>query len=590
MQEPPLISDLWYGTSGPRDAEIVIVAESWGSTEAFEKKPLVGQSGQEFDRMLLEAGINPKAVFKTNVMAAQPPGNETWKFFQEAQKGLPTWRGLHPTKWVLSELERLHSQLRAIRPKVVVVAGNYSLWALTECSSVGRQSTGNDASVFVPSGISSWRGSMLISQSVTGLPNLKVVPIIHPASILRSWSQRAVTVHDLRSRVPLALSGDWRPDPPPTVYAPPSFEQADQVLGNWLIHLASGNVLRLSCDIETARGVITCLGFADGPFQSGSTALVIPLVRPESDRTFANFWTAEQEFTLTRLILQILRHPNVRVEGQNFNYDTQWIERDYLSTPNLDFDTMLAHHLLWPGTPKALDYISSLYNHYYRYWKDDNKEWDLRGNFEQHLYYNGEDCLRTFECATDLRKQIIDQGFSDLWEIEKQKNLLALEMMRRGVKIDLVARSKMGHDLEQEKFKINRWLCSIIPQSTMDGLQGGSKKMWWESVAQQKTLFYDIFGLKEQVKRKTGKPTIDDEALENLKVKYPEFNRIWAALSLQRSISVFSNTFIRAELEPDGRLKCSYNTAGTETFRWSSSENAFWRGTNLQNIPKGQEE
>jgi hypothetical protein len=36
-------------------------------------------------------------------------------------------------------------------------------------------------------------------------------------------------------------------------------------------------------------------------------------------------------------------------------------------------------------------------------------------------------------------------------------------------------------------------------------------------------------------------------------------------------------------------MKCSFNTAGTETFRWSSSTNAFWRGTNLQNIPKGEE-
>lgn len=594
MDNPPLITDLWYGTSGPRDAKIVVVAESWGSSEAAEKKPLVGQSGQEFDRMLLEAGIDPLSIFKTNVMAAKPENNEAWRFFHPKSKTKngsenPFYKGLQPSKWTLNEVSRLHSQLRAIQPKVVVAVGNYALWALTNVASVASTPTGDGATVLAPSGIASWRGSMLLSQEVNTLPNLKVIPIIHPASILRAWSQRAVTVHDLSSRVPLALRGDWRPDPMPTVYAPPSFERAEHVLGNWFITLASGNVLRLSNDIETARGVITCLGFADGPFASGSTALVIPLVRPQGDRSFKNFWSEREEFILTKLILQIFRHPNLRIEGQNYNYDTQWIERDYLCTPPLDFDTMLAHHLLWPGTPKALDYIASLYNHYYRYWKDDNKEWDLRGNWEEHLYYNGEDCLRTFECATDLRSQIIRQDFEALWEIEKQKNSLALEMMRKGVKIDTSIRSKMGFDLAQEKSNINQWLSSLIPQSWMGGLEGGSKKMWWESVAQQKTLFYDILGMKEQTKRKTGKPTIDDEALENLKVKYPEFNRIWAALSLQRSISVFFNTFIRAELEPDGRLKCSYNTAGTETFRWSSSENAFWRGTNLQNIPKGEE-
>jgi len=34
-------------------------------------------------------------------------------------------------------------------------------------------------------------------------------------------------------------------------------------------------------------------------------------------------------------------------------------------------------------------------------------------------------------------------------------------------------------------------------------------------------------------------------------------------------------------------MRCSFNIAGTETFRFSSSENAFGTGTNLQNIPSG---
>jgi len=41
---------------------------------------------------------------------------------------------------------------------------------------------------------------------------------------------------------------------------------------------------------------------------------------------------------------------------------------------------------------------------------------------------------------------------------------------------------------------------------------------------------------------------------------------------------------LRAPLEPGNRMSCSYNVAGTENWRWSSSSNAFGRGTNLQNI------
>lgn len=591
---PPPISDLWFGTSGPRTAKIAVVAESWGASEAYERKPLVGQSGQEFDRMLAEAGIARADCFVTNCFGAQPPNNDCWRFFETRASGAAKWKGLHPTGWIKSELTRLSQQLAQIRPEIVIACGNYALWALMEegITSFSSEPTGDGATVLVPSGISSWRGSMLESgdQEYVGM---KVLPIYHPAAILRQWATRAVTVHDLASRVPLALSGDWRPSPPPNVCALPTFALAERILDNWIAEAASGNLLRLSHDIETARGVITCMALADGPYAPGSTALVIPFVRPNSRGEFENYWTSfHEELTLTRKLILLWSHPNVRIEGQNYNYDTQWIESFYGSRPNLDFDTMLAHHLLWPGTPKALDYLASLYNHYYWYWKDDNKEWDVKGNFEQHLRYNAEDALRTFECATELRNQIQAQGFAALWEIEKQKNSLALEMMRRGIAIDRPKRAEMGFHLAFEKGRINEWLRRIIPQAVLAETEfapKSSKKSWWESPTQQKDLFYNILGLKPKTNRKTGNVTMDAEALEKLKKEAPEYMRIWEALELQRSISVFHNTFISAELEPDGRMKCSFNTAGTETFRWSSSSNAFWRGTNLQNIPKGEE-
>lgn len=589
---PAPITDLWYGTTGPRDARIMFVGESWGASEAYTKLALQGAAGQECDCILHESGLRRDEIFCTNCFAAQPPSNDAWRFFDHTKSGAKTWKNLHITPWIESELQRLFHQIEHIAPTIVIAAGNYALWALMEegLCSFGSEPTGQDASVRVPTGIASWRGSMLVSAEGRLPPEQKLLPIYHPAAILRAWYLRDVTIHDLSSRLPLALSGDWRPSPPPTIHAMPDFERANKVLDNWIAHAFCGNVLRLSHDIETARGIITCMAFADGPYSSGSTALVIPLVRPRSDGAFENYWSETEELTLTRKMILLWSHPNVRIEGQNYNYDTQWIEAFYGSRPNLDFDTMLAHHLLWPGTPKALDYISSLYNHYYWYWKDDNKEWDVKGNFEQHLRYNAEDALRTHECATELRQQIAAQGFEALWETEKEKNSLALDMMRRGIAINRPLRAELGFNLAFEKSRINTWLKSLMPQSFLGDLAPtSSKKSWWDSPSQQKTLFYDILGLPVQKNRKTGSATVDAEALEKLRGIAPEFERIWSAIETQRSISVFHNTFIKAELELDGRMKSSFNTAGTETFRWSSSTNAFWRGTNLQNIPKGEE-
>jgi uracil-DNA glycosylase len=559
------------------------------------KKPLVGESGKEFNRMLSEAGLSRESIFCTNCFAAQPPSNEVWRFFHSKQSGESKCRGLQPTQWAQSELGRLYRQLDAIKPTLVIAAGNYALWALTDgLVSFSSEPTGSGATVLVPSGIMSWRGSMLEASALAALPNIKILPIIHPAAILRAWYLRAVTIHDLSYRVPLALNSDWRPHPGPEIIHRPSFADAERVLGNWLIHAATGSLLRLSNDIETYRGIITCLSFADGPYDTGSTSLVIPLVRPSgSGGHFENYWTPEQEYKITKLLRLLWTYPNVRIEGQNYNYDTQYIERDYGCRPALDFDTMLAHHLLWPGTPKGLDYISSLYNKYYWYWKDDNKEWENKPQgWDIHLRYNAEDSLRTFECATSLRAQISSQHFEELWAWEKAKNEMALEMMRRGILIDRAKRAEMGFQLAFEKEKINAWLKKIIPQSWLTDSEFSpktSKKFWWESGKQQKDLFYRILGFPRKLSRKTGNETLDAEALERLKKDIPWAARLWSAIETQRSIGVFHNTFISAELEPNGRMKCSFNTAGTETFRWSSSANAFWRGTNLQNIPKGEE-
>ena len=103
---PTTIHDLWFGTSGPRDAQVMVVAESWGTYEAQCKLPLVGPSGHLFDQMLHEAGLLRSQVFITNCFAAQPPSNEVWRFFHSKQSGEPKWHGLHPTPWAKSEATR----------------------------------------------------------------------------------------------------------------------------------------------------------------------------------------------------------------------------------------------------------------------------------------------------------------------------------------------------------------------------------------------------------------------------------------------------------------------------------------------------
>lgn len=576
--------DIWFGTKGPRNADVVLVGEAFGREEAAVGLPFVGQSGQELDRLLLEAGLDPNKIFFTNVVAARPDNNEMWRFFQIAKgNSNPPVRHLHPEPIVYEGLRRLAEQISAVRPKVVIAAGNYALWALTNCTT-GKTNAESEGRR-VPSGIGNWRGSMWYCDALPGdLAQIKCLPITHPAAIMRAWYERAPTKHDLQVRVPMALADDWRPNPSPVFWAPPTFEQARDKLIEWHRRLDSGEKIRLQCDIETAKTLITTIGFCDGPM----FAMSVPFI--QLGRVyFEDFWPADQERILGTLIWRVLSHPNALVEGQNFIYDTQYLIPFLGCSPNFDFDTMLAHHLLFPGTPKGLDYLSSLYCRYHWYWKDDGKEWNLRGGLPTLLAYNCMDLIRQYESATELRSLITQMGQDAQWEEEKEKHALALRMMLRGVLIDRQRRADLALELMTTEANFAQWFNKILPQEVVTP-ETKNPTPWFRSTDQQRYFFGEVLGLNLPKHRKTGNDTFGKEALDHLTSKHPEFSRIFEALRDYRSVGVFHNTFVKAGLDPDDRMRCSYNPAGTETFRWSSSKNAFGRGTNLQNIPEGTED
>lgn len=585
-------SDLFFGTDGPRDAEIVLVGEAWGEEEFNQKKPFVGTSGNELNRMLAEAGIQRKDVLLTNTVATRPYRNEMFRLFVPRDSFDPSKhkkiKGLAPTDEVIKGVDILKQQIHAHKRKLVIATGNYPLWALSSVTGAEIQYEKDgrpipkELQTWTPSGSFTWRGSMWHVDEQT----IPLLPIIHPAAIMRQWSLRAVTVHDLKARVPMGLRGDWRPNPAPVFWAPPSFEQAKGRLEFWLRRAQAGP-LRLACDIETTKSALmTCIGFAD----SVNFAMSIPWVR-KVPGGLSSWWTYREEAILVGLIRELMRHPNVWLEGQNFLYDIQYIQYFWGVTPKVDFDTMLAQHLCWPGTPKGLDYISSLYCRYHWYWKDDAKEWNEKGTVEQLLEYNCMDLIRTFEAADVLRKLVPQLGLAQQWERRKEHRDFALRMMNRGTKIDMERKGRLSLELQETLTQLDRQLLRIIPQSWLPPAKKGSKRSYWMSSPKQRLyVFEELLGMKIPKKRSTGKPTIGKDSIPELKKKYPIFEGIFDRLEKRNSIAVFKSHFVDAKVDWDKRIRCQFKPDGTETFRFSSSTNAFGRGTNLQNLPTGDEE
>lgn len=576
------MSDIFKGTKGPRDAKIMVVGESYGSEETRLQKPLVGATGRENDKILTECGIEPASCFYTNVVNSQPGGNEMSNFFYTVDEAKERYteciRGLYPNELVMEGLHNLYACIDEVQPEIIIGYGNYTLWALTDnCFSVVYNKLSSRRKLPIPTGIVQWRGSQLRTRN-----NIPFLPTIHPASIFRNWPYRYAIKHDISARVPIALGKvanlSW--DAPAYNFTiRPSFQTVMETL-SWLLRKADQAPLLLSDDLETRDGQIACIGLG----WSKLDAICIPFMCIERKE---GYWSFEEEFEIYRCLRKLFKHPNVSVVGQNFLYDLQYHVLHFSAVPNVFADTMIMHHLCYPGTNKGLDYLSSLYCDYHSFWKNEGKEWTKDMDEDRLWSYNCRDCVTTFEVCEALLQLIKQFKLEDQFKWQMRQVPMILRIMLRGVRIDRKRRAEVTMHLIEEISKRSEWLEYMM--SDVWPKQKG-KSPWYTSPTQQMELFYEVLGVPKSRRGRKRNVTVNDEALEKIAASEPLLRKIIATLQEMRSLRVFLNNFCRAELDPDYRMRCSYDPTGTATFRWNSKENAFGYGTNLQNIPKGSED
>jgi uracil-DNA glycosylase family protein len=156
---------------GSRNAEVMFVGEQPGDQEDLAGRPFVGPAGRLLDEALVDAGIDRKAVYVTNVV----------KHFKWQGRGKrrihqkPNWSEIAACRpWLEAELD-------VVQPRVLVCLGATAAQAL-----LGRQFR-----------VTRERGRPVESELAE-----HVVATVHPSSILRDPETReqeyAAFVDDLK--------------------------------------------------------------------------------------------------------------------------------------------------------------------------------------------------------------------------------------------------------------------------------------------------------------------------------------------------------------------------------------------------------
>lgn len=211
--------------------------------------------------------------------------------------------------------------------------------------------------------------------------------------------------------------------------------------------------------------------------------------------------------------------------------------------------------------------------------------------FDELQTYNGRDCAITRQVFDAISPQLFSNDELGpprraIYNFEMALMAPALEMMCRGIKIDRTRLTQVKHTLAAENAEL-RWRANYLSNAIVPGLDLAPPKIKGISPKNLKALLHEHLGYDPIVQSYKGqkRETLDREALEKLSNANEEIAPIINIVTAFRDrIKLLG--FLSAGVDPDGRMRTSYNVAATETGRWSSSENAFGSGTNFQNLPE----
>ena len=516
---------------GPIPAKIMLIGEAPGDTEVKQGKPFVGLSGSCLNDILAEVGIDRAECYVTNVVKYRPVNNKFANFYEKVG-----------TKKVESTLlsegkAELLNEIAQVQPNVIVPLGNEALETITGLR-----------------GILNYRGSVLTSTYG------KVIPTIHPASVIRDWSQRPAVVSDFEKVKSNMDFPEIRTEERELIVTYTAKEALNE-LGR--IKLAKD----VAFDIETESGQITCIGFA----YSSKRAVCIPFWCGTSGSLHGR----EDEQRIWEGIRNVLEDEGITKIGHNGSYDIGYLRRTVgINVRGYGFDTMCAMHTLYLELPKSLAFATSIYTDqpYYKFMR---KADSMDGLFR----YNATDACVTYEIYTKLKQELLD---NDLWTFYCDyvhsliEPLTAMEV--RGVRFDVARRNELRREYRNKIKMLTDSLQRQVGHELNPNSHPQMTKWLYKELGYPKVM---------KLNKETGTYglTADNDALVKC-MAYKACEALTTVLSIRELGKIYS-TYLDVKLDEDKRIRCSYNITGTETGRLSSSATAEGTGTNLQNIPKG---
>jgi DNA polymerase-1 len=314
-------------------------------------------------------------------------------------------------------------------------------------------------------------------------------------------------------------------------------------------------------DLDAVRANLVGLSFATAP----GRAWYIPVGHQNGTQLPVDLVLAA--------VRPLFESPDIAKCAHNANFDMTVLTGQGINFNNVDFDSMIAAHLLGRHAiglkNLSLDVlghemtpISDLIGKGRKQVTFDQVEIESAGK------YAAADADMTCRLRGAFEAPLTRDGLNPiLVDLEMPLVPVLVRMQRHGIKLDAGSLHEMSQDLTQQMFKVEEELYKSIGHTVNIN-----------SPLQLSDLLFKELGLPRTKRTRTGYST-DANSLEALKELHPVVEQILE----YRQVSKLKSTYVDAlpdMINPHtGRVHTSYNQTGSATGRISSND------PNLQNIP-----
>lgn len=515
---------------GDKDSEIVIISEFPGAQDVALNQPFSGASGKTLWNALRRHKIIRPQCYETYVIKRQVSAKDNVQTSE-----LSLWQ------------EALQYELSLLKnAKVIICMGNISLNALLNFT-----------------GIQQYRGSVYeykIDENIV----CPVVVAQNPNTVIKMPETEIVFQMDME-KVSRVLNGDYK-EHEITKIINPTFAEAKAMM-----RAVRKRFKKASVDIEVTGYETACIGIGI----SAHTAMCINFRDAKENR-----YTVAEEFALMKSFAAMCDDPETFIIAQNGNFDSYFMGFKDHTMFKVDFDTLLAHHTLYPRLPHNLGFLTSQYTDH-PYYKDDKDAFREGGDINTFWEYNCTDCAITFAVyeaeLKELQDQKLDTFFFD--HVMRLQPHLS-ESTVTGVAVDPAVKTRLSKEIGQDVTKLRNEVIEKARYAARDP----ELTINPNSPQQVSNLLFNKLGLKYHRRSADAKARKDLMNDPRTSIEAKEF---LAKLGKYSEETKFFSTYVETKLDPDNRFRAEFKQYGVSKApgRLSSGKTLWGSGGNAQNQP-----